>query len=113
MTKKDYIKIADILINSYVDNSISKIEKHSMNGNGLNLDNVDMIIGNIQTELMEVFESDNFRFNADTFRLYIMNGILKRYEKEFEEDIKLYPKETFIEQKLIEISKMHIKEFRA
>ena len=113
MTKKDYIKIADILINSYVDNSISKIEKHSMNGNGLNLDNVDMIIGNIQTELMEVFESDNFRFNPDTFRLYIMNGILKRYEKEFEEDIKLYPADTFIEQKLIEISKMHIKEFRA
>ena len=63
MTKKDYIKIANVFINAYAKNTIEKLEKTD----ALNLDKVDMLIGDMQSEIMTIFENDNFRFSTETF----------------------------------------------
>lgn len=107
MTKKDYIKIANVFINAYAQNTIEKIE----NSKSLSINKSDMIIGDIQNEIMEIFENDNFRFSTETFRNYITKGLLDRYRQEFQEDIKEYPNETKQEQRLIRIYEEQVSEF--
>ena len=51
MTKKDYIKIANVFINAYAKNTIEKLEKTD----ALNLDKVDML------------KEDNHRFDEYKF----------------------------------------------
>jgi len=107
MTKKDYIKIANVFINAYAKNTIEKLE----NNDALNLDKVDMLIGDIQSEIITIFENDNFRFSTETFTNYITKGLLDRYRQEFQDDIKEYPDETKQEQRLIRIYENHVSEF--
>jgi len=99
MIKKDYIKIAAVLVNAYAESTIKKIEL----GKSTSYDSTDNLIANIQNSLMEIFENDNSLFNETTFRNYISKGLLDRYRLEFAKDIKEYPDETKPEQRLIKI----------
>ena len=60
MTKKDYIKFADLLI---------KLEKN---------DNEQFTPNNLLNGLIDIFNDDNSRFDEFKFRQYVRNPNLKR-----------------------------------
>ena len=60
MTKKDYIKFADLLI---------KLEKN---------DNEQFTPNNLLNGLIDIFNADNSRFDEFKFRQYVRNPNLKR-----------------------------------
>ena len=60
MTKKDYIKFADLLI---------KLEKN---------DNENFTPNNLLNGLIDIFNDDNSRFDEFKFRQYVRNPNLKR-----------------------------------
>jgi hypothetical protein len=67
MTKKDYIKIADIIVNVKTSQELAE-------NDGSSFDFLEFLID----ELSYIFEEDNKNFNEKKFRGYIYNKLNKK-----------------------------------
>ena len=61
MTRKDYIKFAQVFKKAFKENSDNKENKNFSNS-------TDVIVGTMLDEMITIFENDNNRFCEDTFR---------------------------------------------
>ena len=61
MTRKDYIKFAEVFKKAFKENSDNKENKNFSNL-------TDVIVGTMLDEIIEIFENDNNRFCEETFR---------------------------------------------